>query len=469
MHCIWFREDLRTIDNTGLIKACEAGVPVVGLYVLTPETWQQHHKAAVQVEFILGALESLKKALARLNIPLKIVNANTFEATPKAIADFCKEHRIQHLFANKQYLLDELERDQVLSEALQKEGVESHFFDDAYLLPPGQVLKNDGTPFKVFTPYKKAFLSQLNEVTILPLPSKMPSCSVKCDELPSSLTGFNSKVDASLWPASEQAALDVLDQFVAEKAARYKDDRDFPHLEGTSKISVYLAQGLLSPRQCVIALCEAFEADLETIQSQKGPECWFSELIWREFYAMIAYQFPQVVKHQPLQAYTDALPWNRDETLFQAWCEGQTGFPFVDAAMRQLNQTGWMHNRLRMVVAMFLTKTLFLDWRLGEQYFMEKLIDGDFASNNGGWQWSASTGTDAAPYFRIFNPITQSEKFDPSGDFIRQYCPELGDMDAKAIHNPNSFERQLAAYPEPVVDYSHMRQVVIEAFKAAKS
>jgi deoxyribodipyrimidine photo-lyase len=207
--------------------------------------------------------------------------------------------------------------------------------------------------------------------------------------------------------------------------------------------------------------------DFYAIQQETGPATWLSELIWREFYKHIVFFHPEVCRYKPYKANTDKIPWRYDEGDYQKWCEGNTGFPLVDAAMRQLNQTGWMHNRLRMVVAMFLSKTLFLDWRWGERYFMQHLIDGDLAANNGGWQWSASTGTDAVPYFRIFNPITQSERFDPEGRFIRQYCPELARLDNKAIHNPyaRGVPPRSLDYPEPIVDYQAMRLKVIAEFK----
>ena len=468
MQCVWFRQDLRVIDNTALNSACEGDESVIAVYVLTPETWRQHHKAAVQVEFILRALQSLRNQLAELNIPLKILEVNKYSDVPIALTHFCEQHSVQQLHANKQYLLDEIKRDQQVQSALTKINIPTQFYDDAYLLPPMSVTKKDGTPYKVFTPYKREFLNRLSLIEILPTPAKRLKNDIKADMVPNKLAGFSSDIDPARWPANEKAALDQLEQFVQQKVLQYKDDRDFPSVDGTSQLSVYLAQGILSVRQCAVALMSLLGEDLKSLQAMKGPECWFSELIWREFYAMIARSFPQVVKHQPLQAYTDNLPWRTDETLFQAWCDGNTGFPFVDAAMRQLNQTGWMHNRLRMVVAMFFTKTLFLDWRLGEQYFMQRLIDGDFASNNGGWQWSASTGTDAVPYFRIFNPTAQSEKFDSAGQFIRQYCPELNDLSDKGIHNPNAFERASCDYPEPIVNYSEMRKMVIEAFKSAK-
>jgi deoxyribodipyrimidine photo-lyase len=250
----------------------------------------------------------------------------------------------------------------------------------------------------------------------------------------------------------------------------YKDQRDFPAINGTSTLSPYLAVGAISPRQCLAAAVECNAG--RTHDGQPGCDTWISELVWREFYKHILVGFPRVNKHRAFREETEELPWNDDDDQFQAWCDGRTGFPIVDAAMRQLRQTGWMHNRLRMVVAMFLTKDLFIDWRRGEQFFMQHLVDGDLAANNGGWQWSASTGTDAAPYFRIFNPISQSRKFDPHGAFIRRFLPEIAHLDDDAIHEPYGDDAPLLttklAYPRPMIDRELSRERVLKAFSELK-
>jgi len=260
----------------------------------------------------------------------------------------------------------------------------------------------------------------------------------------------------------EQAAHDQLEQFVAKKAARYKDDRDFPALDGTSLLSPYLANGVLSGRQCLIAARQSGA-------SGKGIETWINEIAWRDFYIHILYHYPRVSMHRAFKPETEALEWNSPGEHFEAWKEGRTGVPIVDAAMRQLKATGWMHNRLRMVTAMFLTKNLFINWRLGEAWFMQNLVDGFLASNNGGWQWSASTGTDAAPYFRVFNPVTQSERFDPDGEFIRRWVPELAKLDSKRIHEPSRKGGVIPkGYPRPIVDLKESRKEAIARFQALK-
>jgi deoxyribodipyrimidine photo-lyase len=264
------------------------------------------------------------------------------------------------------------------------------------------------------------------------------------------------------WILNEKALHQKLKKFVQESVLKYADLRDFPALEGTCKLSPYLAQGILTPKQILVALMKDHsQGDWLQLFGKKGIEVFIGELIWRDFYQMVLYHFPSVSKHQSFKVPTPGIAWTSGDTAktyFKAWCEGKTGFPLVDAAMRCLNKTGWMHNRLRMVTAMFLSKLLLLDWRWGERYFMQHLIDGELGANNGGWQWCASTGTDAVPYFRIFNPTAQSEKFDPQGEFIRQYVPELSGLPAKEIHNPSLLCRRECAYPEPIIDYVIQRR-----------
>ena len=282
---------------------------------------------------------------------------------------------------------------------------------------------------------------------------------------PLNLPVIDYEIDASLFPTSESAALDLLSDFVTNRISHYREDRDVPSIEGTSRLSAALAVGLISPLQCFNAAVNASDGDLTTNQ---GAETWVSELIWREFYLNVIYCWPNICKGQAFRPEMDGVAWRYDEADFNRWCEGKTGFPIVDAAMRQLNETGWMHNRLRMVTAMFLSKYLLIDWRWGERYFMRHLIDGHFAANNGGWQWSASTGTDAAPYFRLLSPIRQGERFDPNGDFIRRFVPELKSVDSKSLHKPGSPALLATGYPEPMIDLKQAREDCLNAFKVIR-
>ena len=284
--------------------------------------------------------------------------------------------------------------------------------------------------------------------------------------VPTCIAGFETALAQSLWPAGEDHAQARLQTFIEKKIKHYAAHRDFPALDGTSTLSPYLAAGIISPRQCLKAAMDVNGQRLES--GDESVLSWINELIWREFYKHILMGFPRVSMNKAFKMSTENIRWDNDEALFAAWCEGRTGYPLVDAAMRQLKQIGWMHNRLRMVTAMFLVKDLLIDWRWGEKFFMQHLIDGDLAANNGGWQWAASTGTDAAPYFRVFNPVSQSQKYDPAGEFIRRYCPELRDCDNKTLHAPYALSGQyslLFNYPRPIIDHAAARQRVLHVFK----
>ena len=273
----------------------------------------------------------------------------------------------------------------------------------------------------------------------------------------------------ALWPAGEKEARRRLDTFADEQISYYKNERDFPAKPGTSQLSAYLAAGVVSPRQCLHAALQSNQGEFES--GNIGAITWINELLWREFYKHILVGYPRVSRHRAFRPETEALAWRDAPEDLAAWKEGRTGFPIIDAAMRQLLETGWMHNRLRMVVAMFLTKNLLIDWREGERFFMHHLVDGDLAANNGGWQWSSSTGTDAAPYFRIFNPVTQSEKFDSEGVFIKHWLPELAELNKKEVHNPASRRWPVwrGRLPAPIVDLKKSRERALAAFQSLPS
>jgi deoxyribodipyrimidine photo-lyase len=468
--CIWLRNDLRLSDNPALFTAASVAADgLIALFVIAHETWLRHNWSACKVDFILRQLQHLQGELAKLNVPLKIISVVDFVAVPQAISNFCRENKITKLFVNEELLIDEIKRDQLVAKELATHDISFNILSGATILPLKLSCKADGDPFKIFTPFKKNWLKQVTPDRYLTDFKKIPkqkSIAIAADVIPTSIKGFASVTISELWPVGETYAKKRLHAFIKNKVKQYKDGRDFPALAATSKLSPYLACGIISARQCLTALCDEYAASsLNSILQYHGVATWIDELIWREFYYTIARLFPKVVRNQPFQDKYKNIPWSQNKNNFIAWCEGKTGYPLVDAAMRQLNATGWMHNRLRMVTAMFLTKILFINWRWGEDYFMRNLIDGDFAANNGGWQWSASTGTDAVPYFRIFNPTTQSERFDPEGEFIRKYCPELRDCNNKEIHNPSRQTRLAYGYPDPVVDYKAMRAKTIAIYK----
>jgi deoxyribodipyrimidine photo-lyase len=349
-------------------------------------------------------------------------------------------------------------------------------FTDQCLITPGDLRTAEGRPYTVFTPFKKSLYKALQErtpITPLPPPRKQPSMppGIRPSAVPDHLDGFASTVPADLWPAGEREALKRLNSFSAKGLRDYKERRDFPATDGTSTLSPYLAVGSLTHRQCIAAALDANHNRFDS--GNPGAVAWISEVAWREFYRHILVAFPRVSMHRAFKPATERIRWSDNDSHFQAWCDGRTGVPIVDASMRQLRSTGWMHNRVRMITAMYLTKDLFIDWRRGEQHFMRHLIDGDLASNNGGWQWSASTGTDAAPYFRIFNPITQSRRFDPDGEYIRRYVPELRDLVGAAgkgpIHDPSDLPPLARAQldnPTPIIDRAKVKARVLEAFGA---
>ena len=378
----------------------------------------------------------------------------------------CQQHQVTQLFYNYQYEFNERQRDAAVERALTDTVCQG--FDDSVILPPGAVMTGNHEMYKVFTPYKNAWLRRLKE--------HMPEC-VRAPEVRSAPAVADAATlhfhypqqsfDPALFPPDEKTAIGQLRRFCQEGAGEYEAQRDFPSIEGTSRLSACLAVGVLSPRQCLYRL---LAEQPEALNGGAG-SVWLNELIWREFYRHLMTNFPRLCKHRPFIGWTDRVRWREPSDALIAWQEGRTGYPIVDAAMRQLNATGWMHNRLRMIVASFLVKDLLIDWRQGERYFMSQLVDGCLAANNGGWQWAASTGTDAAPYFRIFNPTTQGERFDKRGAFIREWLPELAEVPDKAIHQPWAWAEKQGVeihYPRPIVDHAEARVATLAAYEAAK-
>lgn len=466
---VWFRNDLRVTDNTALYAACSHPDDyVMALYVVTPGQWHKHHMSAVQAGFIHSNLKALHQSLAALGIPLQIIECDSFDATIEVISNLCARHEIDGIYYNKQYQLNELLRDRQLEAKLQPQ-VTCHSFDDALLLPPYSVLTGKGDMYQIYTPYRNAFIHQLQQgirpVNPVPKPrARLPELTAT--EVPQLNYPIAPHDD---FPAGEQEAILRLRTFCRERVADYLNQRDIPCLDMTSRLSPYLAVGVLSVRQCYNRLLAEHPDFL--LQRDSGAFTWFNELVWREFYNHLLAAYPKLCKHQPFIEWTERVQWNPDNDHFIRWAEGYTGYPIVDAAMRQMNSTGWMHNRLRMITASFLVKDLLIDWRRGERYFMSRLIDGDLAANNGGWQWAASTGTDAAPYFRIFNPTTQGKRFDPDGAFIRRWLPELDSVPGKWIHTPHLWADKQGIeldYPQPIVDHSQARIRTLNAFETAR-
>lgn len=469
MKLVWLRRDLRIEDNTALTQACESGEPVVALYIATPETWTEHSLAPIQADLIYRRLFEMQSDLRSNNIPLHYAQVATFSDAARLVAEVAEKERVSGVFINKEYELNEQRRDAMLVELLDDAGIECHQFDDKCALKPGSVVNKQGEYFKVFTPFKRAYLEKLyrhplSVSQIQPLKELKSLSSEMVEEFSEQCRFDYPRVSSERYSVQTKQVIKSLREFDRNKVEQYQQQRDFPAIDGTSSLSPYLAIGVLSIRQCLARVMYT-----QTLPLTGGREVWQSELIWREFYQHLSHFEPKLSKGKSFTPWGDNLIWRNTEQAIAAWKNGNTGYPIIDAAMRQLNQTGWMHNRLRMIVASFLVKDLHVDWRIGEQYFMSKLIDGDYSANNGGWQWCASTGCDGQPYFRIFNPITQGERFDGEGEFVRQWVPELSEVPNKYIHQPWKWvDSGRLAYPQPIVDHKTEREITLSLYKQAK-
>ena len=472
MQLIWLRSDLRHYDNTALSAAAKRG-PTVAVYLISPEQWLAHDDAPCKVDFWLRNLRTLSDSLQQLNIPLLIRTAPAWDQAPAVLLELCQQLGIQAVHANQEYGINETRRDQEVARTLEAQGIEFHSYLDQLLFQPGSILTQSGSYFQVFSQFRRICYNRLHMALpqIVARPDSQAPLNIEPDSIPESVSGFAtpSQTLRALWPAGEKEAQQRLAQFADEQIHFYQDERDLPAKPGTSQLSTYLAAGVISPRQCLHAALHSNNGEFES--GSPGVFTWITELLWREFYKHILVGYPRVSRHRAFRLETEYLPWRNAPDELAAWKQGRTGFPIIDAAIRQLLETGWMHNRLRMVVAMFLTKNLLIDWREGERFFMQHLIDGDLAANNGGWQWSSSTGTDSVPYFRIFNPLTQSERFDPEGRFIKHWLPELADLNKKQVHTPALIGGLfgVANYPAPIVDLSKSRERALSAFKSLPS
>lgn len=462
---VWFRNDLRTLDNTALSAAAQKG-PVVAVFLACRRQWRTHDHGANKLTFIHRGVLALKAELESLGIPLRYRDIDDFGKSAQALLDAARECQATTLHFNREYPLDERLRDERVGERFQRAGIPVHEYTDHIAFEPGDLLTGQDDYYKVFTPFSKAWYQRIDasRLALRETPGRQTRPDVVSDDIPDLPSKDRSAlIDDDHWPAGQEAAGDRLSRFLQRRAERYEVDRDFPALAGTSELSAYLSTGMISHRQCLQAVMANNGGHLA--DGDAGLTSWANELIWREFYQHIAFGFPHVCTHRPFRLETEKLRWRDSDEEFEAWRTGRTGYPLVDAAMRQLVATGWMHNRLRMLTAMFLSKHLLIDWRRGEAFFMNHLVDGDFASNNGGWQWAASTGTDAAPYFRIFNPITQSKRFDPEAEFITHWVPELAELPIKSRHRPSADQRRDTGYAQPIVDHKRARERALEAFK----
>ncbi len=428
INVFWFRRDLRLEDNAGLFQALSQSKNVLPIFIFDKVILDElTNKEDARVFFIHNVITELNESLKKIGSGLK-----TYYDTPiNAFTQILKEYKVEAVFTNTDYEPYATNRDQSIEALLQKDNISFHSYKDQVIFEKDEVVKDDGTAYKVFTPYSKAWKAKLIE-----LPAK--SYSIK---------EYNKNF--SQWDATDIIKLEEMgfkpsDIKISSKLVHnellnnYNAERDFPAKESTSRLGIHLRFGTISIRQLLQ-------------KAQQHSETFVSELIWRDFYHCILWHYPKIATGVSFKEQYDLIQWEENDKQFKAWCEGKTGYPLVDAGMRQLNATGFMHNRVRMVTASFLTKHLLLDWRIGEAYFAEKLLDFDFAANNGGWQWCSGSGVDGAPYFRVFNPTLQAKKFDPKNEYIKKWVPEFGTFN----------------YVQPIVNHEMARKRCLDRYKEA--
>lgn len=468
----WFRRDLRLSDNSALLAAAhDGGGAVLPVFILDDAILGGRWASPARAAFLLAGLRALDGDLRERGLRLVVRRG---EPLPTLIA-LARESGARGVYWNRDYTPYAIGRDRAIKAALGEAGYAAKSFKDVVIFEMGEVSTQSGGAYSVYTPYARQWRRRLEEQggahpqgapALVPLdgqpePGRIPE-----------LSELGMRCEQAIPQAGAARAGELLAQFSDGRRSlgigRYAEQRDVMGAEGTSRLSPYLRLGMISPRQCVAAA-------LATAPGP-GPDTWLGELAWRDFYVQVLYHHPHVLRGAFKREY-DALEWENDPELFAAWRAGRTGYPVVDAAMRQLAREGWMHNRARMIVASFLTKDLLIDWRWGERHFMRMLVDGDPAANNGGWQWAAGTGTDAQPYFRIFNPTSQGQRFDPDGAYVRRYVPELANVPSKHIHAPHLMAPAEQAradiqvgrdYPAPVVDHKQRRARALEIYQAAR-
>jgi len=460
----WFRNDLRLRDNLALSELAERTDEWAALFVVDPEIIRRADGDAPRLRFLFDSLRRLERDLGDRGIVLQIRRGRPESVLPLLMA----KTGARVVSWNAAPTPMGRRRDERVSRGVENAGGRVIEVFDHTVFGSEEITTKSGGPYRIYSAYRNEWWRQWERGPRRSAPrSKLPRSSIpgldasENVELPS---GPQSGAGPRLPTGGERAANHRLKTFLSNKAHRYHLDRDTPALDGTSKLSPHLRFGTLSARRCFTLGLDAIESDPSR---RAGVEKWLDELVWREFYHAVMANSPHVLSRSYRPEY-DQLDWSGSDANFEAWCEGRTGYPFVDAGMRQLRKTGWMHNRVRMVVASFLTKDLLVDWRRGERFFAESLVDWDPASNNGGWQWSASTGTDAQPYFRIFNPVAQGQKWDPDGRYVRRWVPELSLVETRWIHEPWKAPR-VPRYIAPIVDHAIQRERALEEFRRVRA
>ncbi len=422
VNIFWFRRDLRLDDNAALSAATHSDLPVLPVFIFDKSILDRLEADDARLSFIHESLREIHDLLRKKGSGIKCLKGTPEEAWNQLL----REYRIRSVYFNRDYEPYALDRDQKITDLLVSNGINVFDHKDQVIFEKHEVVKNDGTPYTVYTPYKNKWLEKFNSKDHTPdYKTGLNNYHIHDSEFPT-LTSIGFKSSSIKVPSYD-----------LNTVANYDSTRDLPSVEGTSRIGPHLRFGTVSIRRIIDKV-----KDVNSV--------YLSELIWREFFMQILYHFPHVIESSFRKKY-DAIPWRNNEDEFKNWCDGNTGYPIVDAGMRELNQTGYMHNRVRMITASFLCKHLLIDWRWGEAYFAEKLLDFELASNNGNWQWAAGTGCDAAPYFRVFNPYEQTKKFDKDLEYIRKWVPEMVEP----------------GYPSPIVDHKEARVRAINTYKKA--
>lgn len=469
----WFRNDLRLLDNGALAALAEQVDEWLPVFVLEPRLLDLHPPTRPRTRFLLDCLLRLAEDLAKRGVPF-ILREGRAE---RVIPELARELGCARVSWNEAPTPLARRRDGQVEKALRALDIEPIVVRDHTVFGPDEIRTATGGHFAVYTPYRNAWWRTFDATPRLPMKRRvLPSAPIR----PARRSGVVATPEgiarrlavlvgresgpAERMPAGEAAAHRRLAQFLERAVSRYATDRDRPDRDGTSRLSAHLRFGTISSRSCFALALDHARSEPS---ARAGVRKWLDELVWRDFYHAILAHTPHVLRRDHRPEYA-ALAWRSDEAEFRAWCEGRTGYPFVDAGMRQLAATGWMHNRARMVVASFLTKHLLIDWRRGARHFEALLVDADPASNSGGWQWAASTGTDAQPYFRIFNPVAQGERFDPEGTYVKQWVPELRGLPPERVHRPWHAAEPPKGYPQPIVDHVLARARALDAYRAAR-
>ncbi|MEX0270522.1 FAD-binding domain-containing protein [Leptolyngbyaceae cyanobacterium UHCC 1019] len=467
----WHRRDLRHADNVGLAAARERSRQVVGVFCLDPGILQRDDVAPVRVTYMMGCLEALQEQYAKAGSQLLILQANPV----RGVVELAIALNPKAVFFNKDVEPYSRERDRAVASALREQGIEVTAYWDQILHEPKDVITGAGNPYTVYGPFWRNWSSRQKSEPALPLQDAIGLSETEQEKakqagaiaLPTAKDlGFIWTNPLVLEPG-EAPAQKKLESFCDRAISDYSEQRDLPANQGTSQLSAALKFGAIGIRTVWAATLEV-DQYAQSDEARHSIQVWRQELAWREFYQHALYAFPKLAKG-PYRTPFKEFPWKNNQEQFQAWCDGRTGYPIVDAAMRQMNEAGWMHNRCRMIVASFLTKDLIINWQLGEKYFMQRLVDGDLSANNGGWQWSASSGMDPKP-LRIFNPASQAKKFDPDAEYIRHWLPELKSVDTADLisGNLNPSDRDRANYPAPIVDHNQQQRRFKQLYQQQK-